>query len=432
MEKLVIEGGTPLNGSIRVSGAKNAALPILFATLLAPGEHRLSNVPRLSDTSSTLSLFGRIGCPSLGEGTVRLDTTRVAYREAPYEVVRRMRASVLVLGPLLARCGEAKVSMPGGCAIGTRPIDEHLRGLEALGCKFKLDSGYIYGTCGELVGADIYMRVPFVTGTENILMAAVLARGRSTLHNAAKEPEVVDLANFLNSLGANVQGAGTDTIVIDGVPRLSPASRPYRILPDRIEAGTYLAAAAAAGGEIELTETDPELLGSTLAKLTEAGCDIETHADRVVLRRTSPLKPFNLRTAPHPGLPTDMQAQLMALACLADGTSTIEETVFENRFMHVAELRRMGADIECHHRTAVVRGGTPLQPASVMASDLRASAALVIAALATQGLSQVLRIYHLDRGYEDLVQKLQGVGARIARVSDDIEDREQLLAALDA
>ncbi|MFT5459985.1 MAG: UDP-N-acetylglucosamine 1-carboxyvinyltransferase, partial [Myxococcota bacterium] len=376
MEKIIIDGGTPLYGTIRASGAKNAALPILMATLLAPGEHRLANIPDLADVSATLSLLGRIGCPSLVNGTVRLDTTRIAFCEAPYDVVRKMRASVLVLGPLLARCGEARVSLPGGCAIGTRPIDQHLKGLEALGCTFRIEGGYIHGECRELVGADILLDMPTVTGTENILMAAVLARGRTRIMNAAREPEIVDLARFLQSLGARIEGAGTDTLVIEGVARLWPASRPYRVLPDRIETGTYLAAAAAAGGDIRVENTDPGLLTAVLSKLEEAGCEITTGDDWVRLRREGPIRAFDLRTMPYPGFPTDMQAQLMSLASLADGTSRITETIFENRFMHAAELRRMGADIEHDGRVATVAGRDSLSGAAVMASDLRASAAL--------------------------------------------------------
>ncbi len=431
MEKIILEGGHPLHGTIRASGAKNAALPILIATLLAPGEHRLTHVPALTDTSSTLSLLGRLGCPSLiGLDSIRLDTTRVAFNEAPYDVVRKMRASVLVLGPLLARCGEAKVSLPGGCAIGTRPIDQHLRGLEALGCTFELSGGYIHGRAPDLRGADFRFDVVTVTGTENVLMAAVLARGTTVLRNVAREPEVVDLCDFLVSLGARIRGIGTDTLTIEGVPRLWPASRPYRILPDRIETGTYLCAAAITGGDITVTDTDPSLLGAVLDVLERAGCTITTGPDWVRCRRTGPLRPFALTTSPYPAFPTDMQAQLMALACLAPGESHIEETIFENRFMHAAELRRMGASIEHSSRLAVVRGVPRLQGASVMASDLRASAALVLAGLAAEGLTEVLRIYHLDRGYEDLVGKLRGVGARIGRVSDAITDRAALRRSL--
>ncbi|MCB9687314.1 MAG: UDP-N-acetylglucosamine 1-carboxyvinyltransferase [Alphaproteobacteria bacterium] len=431
MEKLVVEGGRPLIGSIPVSGAKNAALPILIATLVAPGEHRLGNIPDLADTSSTLSLLGRIGCPSLVNGVVRIDTSRVAFSEAPYDVVRKMRASVLVLGPLLARTGEAKVSLPGGCAIGTRPIDQHLKGLEALGCRFELSGGYIHGTVHDLRGADIHLDMPTVTGTENIVMAAVLARGTTRITNAAREPEVSDLCDFLVTLGAKIEGIGTSTLIIEGVPRLTPASRPYRIVPDRIEAGTYLCAAAATGGDVTLTGVDPKLMEATLAKLVEAGCDVRTTEDTIRLTRSRQLLPIKVRTEPFPGFPTDMQAQLMTLACFSKGTSTFEETIFENRYMHAAELLRMGADIQHAGRVATVRGNPPLKGAAVMASDLRASAALVIAGLAAEGITEVLRIYHLDRGYENLVGKLRAVGARIARVSDTVQDPAKLKAALD-
>jgi len=435
MEKIVIDGGQALRGSVVNSGAKNAALPILIATLVAPGEHRLANVPDLADVSSTLSLLGRIGCPSLAkldgaDGTLRLDTTRVAYSEAPYDVVRKMRASVLVLGPLLARCGEARVSLPGGCAIGVRPIDQHLKGLEALGCRFELANGYVNGVAPELKGAEIHLDVPTVTGTENIVMAAVLARGTTRIHNAAREPEVVDLCRFLISLGARIDGAGTPTIVIDGVDRLTPASRPYRILPDRVEAGTYLAAAAATGGDVTVTGSDPTLLQAVLDLLERAGCTIETSRDTIRLRREGELRPFSVTTEPFPGFPTDMQAQVMALACFARGTSSIVETIFENRFLHAAELSRMGAKITASERTAKVEGTGSLQGAAVMASDLRASAALVVAALAARGLTEVLRIYHLDRGYDDLCGKLRRLGARIARVGDEIASRDALLAAV--
>ncbi|TNE91218.1 MAG: UDP-N-acetylglucosamine 1-carboxyvinyltransferase [Deltaproteobacteria bacterium] len=434
MEKIVIEGGHRLNGSVRISGAKNAALPILIATLVAPGEHRITNVPELADISSTLSLLGRIGCPSLVSGpTVRIDTSRIAFSEAPYDVVRKMRASVLVLGPLLARHGECKVSLPGGCAIGVRPIDQHLKGLEALGCEFTLEGGYVYGRTDGLKGAEIQLDFPTVTGTENILSAAVLAEGTTVIHNAAREPEVVDLCNFLNSLGAKISGAGTSKLVIEGVSRLSPATRPYPILPDRIETGTYLCAAAACGGDLTVTNTDPELMSSVLLKLKETGCTIETGVDWIrIYRNGARLKAFKVRTEPHPGFPTDMQAQLSTLASLAEGTSSITETIFENRFMHMAELTRMGADVEISGNTATIRGVESLTGAAVMASDLRASAALVIAGLAGEGLTEVLRIYHLDRGYEKLVSKLHGVGAHIARVSDDIIDRAELQEAVNA
>ncbi|MBX2799129.1 MAG: UDP-N-acetylglucosamine 1-carboxyvinyltransferase [Myxococcales bacterium] len=433
MEKIVIDGGRPLRGTIHCDGAKNAALPILIATLLAPGEHRLTNVPELADTSSTLSLLGRMGCPSLvHDDALRVDATRIAFCEAPYDVVRKMRASVLVLGPLLARCGEAKVSLPGGCAIGTRPIDQHLKGLEALGCRFELSGGYIHGIAPALKGAEIHLDMPTVTGTENILMAAVLASGTTRIHNAAREPEVTDLVRFLRTLGAKIEGDGTSTLTIEGVSRLTPASRPYSVVGDRIEAGTYLCAAAITGGDVEVTGCDPALLESTVAKLREAGCTLTVGEQSVRLQRDTPLQAFNARTEPYPGLATDMQAQLMSLACLARGTSRIEETIFENRFMHAAELTRMGADVQHTGRIATVVGVPTLQGAAVMASDLRASAALVLAGLASEGLTEVLRIYHLDRGYHDLVGKLRGVGARIARTSDAITDRSELSAALDA
>lgn len=423
MEKIVIKGGVALQGTIRASGAKNAALPILIATLLAPGEHRLTNLPALTDTSSTLSLLGRIGCPSLvAPDATRVDTTRVAFSEAPYDVVRKMRASVLVLGPLLARCGEAKVSLPGGCAIGTRPIDQHLRGLEALGCEFRLENGYIFGRAPDLRGADFTFDMVTVTGTENVLMAAVLARGTTVLRNAACEPEIVDLCNFLVTLGAHIEGIGTSTLTIEGVSRLTPATRPYSVLPDRIETGTYLCAAAVTGGDITVTNTDPSMLNAVLEVLMSAGCTIETGPDWIRCRRLGPLKAFSLSTAPHPSFPTDMQAQLMTVACFAEGTSVIEETIFENRFMHAAELRRMGAVIDHDSRIAEVTGQPSLTGAAVMASDLRASAALVLAGLAAEGLTEVLRIYHLDRGYENLVGKLRGVGASIGRVGDEVTD----------
>jgi len=431
MEKIILQGGHPLHGTIRICGAKNAALPILIATLLAPGEHRIANVPDLVDVSSTLSLLGRIGCPSLVGPSIRVDTSRIGYCEAPYDVVRKMRASVLVLGPLLARHGEARVSMPGGCAIGVRPIDQHLKGLEAMGCEFNLEGGYINGRVGHLRGADIVLDNPTVTGTENILMAAVLADGPTTIRNAAREPEVADLVRFLRTLGAVISGEGTSTLEITGVPRLTPASRPYAVLPDRIETGTYLCAAAATGGDLTLVDTDPSLLQAVIAKLTEAGCDIEVAHRSIRLRRTQPLRSFRLRTEPYPGFPTDMQAQLMALACIADGTCTITETIFENRFMHAAELMRMGANISTIGNTATIQGAE-ITAASVMASDLRASAALIIAGLAATGITEVLRIYHLDRGYDDLVGKLANVGAKITRISDAVHDQHAMLKALQA
>ncbi len=428
MDKLVIRGGRPLHGAVRVSGAKNAALPILIATLLAPGEHLLDNVPELADVSLTLSLLGRIGCPSLVPedrgGRVRLDTGRVAWSEAPYDVVRKMRASVLVLGPLLAREGQARVSLPGGCAIGVRPVDQHLKGLEALGCRFELQGGYVHGRVQHLRGAEVRFDMPTVTGTENVLMAAVLADGVSVLRNAAREPEVVDLARFLRRMGARIEGEGTDTIVVDGVPALRPARQPYAIMPDRIEAGTYLVAGAIAGGAISVEQAPVEELAPVLAALEQAGCEISVEpgadgAGRIHLRREGPLRAVSIETRPHPGFPTDMQAQWMALMSVAQGTSEIVETIFENRFMHAAELMRLGARVELDGRKATVTGVPSLLGATVMATDLRASASLVLAGLAAHGETELLRLYHLDRGYERLEAKLQALGADVQRQPDD-------------
>ena len=423
MQKLVVEGGHPLHGTVPISGAKNAALPLLAATLLAPGEHKLVNVPGLVDVSLMLSLLGRLGCPSLWNGKLRLETSRIFFSEAPHDLVRKMRASVLVLGPLLARTGHAHVSLPGGCAIGLRPIDQHLEGLEALGCRFELEDGYVHGRVDKLRGAEIHLDVPTVGGTENILMAAVLAEGHTALHNAAAEPEVTDLVRFLRSLGARINGEGTSTLHIDGVTSLRPAPIAYHIMPDRIEAGTYMVAAAITGGTVTCVGTDPEHLDTTIEALRRAGCDVQVRGDAVTVSRTGPLRPVDIVTRPHPGFPTDMQAQLMALMTTTPGTSTVTETIFENRFMHVAELHRMGADIRVQANKATVRGVPRLKAASVMSTDLRASAGLVLAALAAEGSSEVSHLQHLDRGYEALVPKLQAIGARICRV--DSEDRAQ-------
>ena len=415
MDKLVIDGGVPLKGTVPVSGATNAALPLLMATIVAPGEHRIANLPELADVESMLSLLGRIGCPSLMGPIVRIDTSRVAWCEAPYDLVRKMRASVLALGPLLARCGEAHVSLPGGCAIGVRPIDQHLRGLEALGCEFQMDNGYVHGKVKALKGAHMRLDMPTVTGTENILMAAVLAHGDTTIENAAAEPEVEELGAFLNSLGAKVEGAGTATIHVQGVTSLVPATRPWHILPDRIEAGTYLVAAAITGGDIRCENARADHLAPVLDVLRAAGCGVETGDDFVRVWRNGPVTPVDITTAPHPGFPTDMQAQLMALLSLANGSSQIRETIFENRFMHVAELLRLGARIDINGNLATVHGVPELSGATVMATDLRASASLVLAGLAARGRTEILRIYHLDRGYEHLAEKLRGVGANVQR-----------------
>jgi len=421
MDTLVIHGGTPLKGTVSISGAKNAAFPILIATLVAPGEHRLQSVPELVDVESMLSLLGRIGCPSLvGQqgGIVRVDTSRVAWCEAPYDLVRKMRASVLALGPLLARCGEAHVSLPGGCAIGVRPIDQHLKGLEALGCRFDLEGGYVHGKVHKLVGAPVHLDVPTVTGTENILMAAVLAEGDTVIHNAAREPEIVDLARFLQSLGARIEGAGTSAIHVHGVTTLAPSTRPYAILPDRIEAGTYLMAGALTGGDVTADGIRPEDLGAALDVLEAAGCTVERGSDSVRVSRSGPIQPVHVTTEPFPGFPTDMQAQLMALMTLADGSATIRETIFENRFLHAAELMRLGARIECTGNLATVHGVPSLRGATVMATDLRASASLVLGGLAARGATEILRLYHLDRGYERLDAKLKGLGADVRRAQE--------------
>ncbi len=418
MDKLVISGGHPLSGVVPVSGAKNAALPILISTIVAPGEHRLANVPDLVDVSSMLSLLGRVGCPSLVGPVVRIDTSRVTFNEAPYDLVRKMRASVLALGPLLARCGEAHVSLPGGCAIGVRPIDQHLKALEALGCRFELEGGYVHGRVDRLRGAHFRFDVTTVTGTENVLMAAVLAEGDTVLENAAAEPEVEDLARFLNGMGAKIEGAGTDRITISGVPTLRPAVRPYRILPDRIEAGTYLVAGAITGGDVRCEGADATDLAPVLSALEAAGCGVERGDGFVRAWRNGPIGAIDIETRPHPGFPTDMQAQFMALLCLAQGSSRIRETIFENRFMHAAELLRLGAHIDIDGNLATVHGADHLSGATVMATDLRASASLVIAGLAARGTTEVLRLYHLDRGYERLEEKLGALGAVVRRAGE--------------
>lgn len=415
MDTLLIDGSRPLHGSIPVSGAKNASLPILMATIVAPGEHRIANVPELVDTSSMLSLLGRIGCPSLVGAQTRIDTTRVAFCEAPYDLVRKMRASVLALGPLLARCGEAHVSLPGGCAIGMRPIDQHLKGLEALGCRFELDGGYVHGRVDKLRGAEFRFDVVSVTGTENVLMAAVVAEGTTVLENAAAEPEVEDLARFLNACGARIEGAGTSRIVVHGVSSLTASPIAHAILPDRIEAGTYLVAGVITRGNVRCENMRPNDVAPLLDVLRAAGARVEVGDDWVSAGTDGRVNAVDVETAPHPGFPTDMQAQVMALLSLARGTSRIRETIFENRFMHAAELLRLGAQIAIDGNVATVTGQPELSGATVMATDLRASASLVLAGLAAQGRTEVLRLYHLDRGYERLVEKLAAVGASVAR-----------------
>ncbi|MCL1986071.1 MAG: UDP-N-acetylglucosamine 1-carboxyvinyltransferase [Betaproteobacteria bacterium] len=414
MDKLIIEGGVPLTGQVRISGSKNAALPILFASILLSESVTFTNVPTLRDIHTTLKLLNLLGCPAeFNNGTVTITPCSLS-PEAPYELVKTMRASVLCLGPLLARLGEARVAMPGGCAIGARPVNLHLSGLEKMGARFELEEGYIIGRCRKLKGAHVIFDFPTVGGTENLLMAACLAEGESILENAAKEPEVVDLANFLIRCGAKISGHGTSILQISGMPSLGGCS--YPIMPDRIEAGTFIVAAGITGGELVLQNCPAEELDALLVKLTAMGMYFEQTEDGLLARRrNSSLHGVDIRTQPYPGFPTDMQAQVMALMCLADGPSLVEESIFENRFMHVQELVRMGADIRLSGRSAMVRGVRQFTGAPVMASDLRASASLVLAGLAAKGATQVQRIYHLDRGYEKIETKLVAVGARIRR-----------------
>ncbi len=418
MDKLLISGGVPLRGEIRISGAKNSALPILAATLLADGPVTISNIPHLHDITTMIELLGCMGVSVVlnEKMQIEVDASTIHTCVAPYELVKTMRASILVLGPLLARFGEATVSFPGGCAIGSRPVDQHLRGLEMMGAEIDVEEGYIKARVKKrLEGKHICMDMVTVGGTENLMMAATLARGMTIIENAAREPEVVDLANCLNAFGANVQGAGTDTIVITGVEKLFSGS--YRIMPDRIEAGTYLAACAATRGHIKLKDTNPHTLEAVLLKLQETGAEITTGENWIEMdmhgRRPQSI---NLRTAPYPAFPTDMQAQLTAVNAVADGVGMITETIFENRLIQTHELNRMGAKIRIEGNTAIVTGVEKLKGAPVMASDLRASASLVIAGLVADGKTEVDRIYHIDRGYECIEEKLQQLGANIRRI----------------
>ncbi len=419
MDKLIITGGHRLDGEIRISGAKNAALPILAATLLASAPVTVCNLPHLHDITTMIELFGRMGIePVIDEKlSVEIDPRTIKTLVAPYDLVKTMRASILVLGPMVAHFGQAEVALPGGCAIGSRPVDLHIRGLEALGAEITVEDGYIKAKApeGGLRGGNFFFDIVSVTGTENILMAATLAKGRTTLENAAREPEIVDLANCLIAMGARIQGAGTDTIIIDGVEKLGGAR--YVVMPDRIETGTYLVAAAVTGGRVKLKDTDPTILEAVLSKLQEAGAEITSGEDWIELnmhgkRPTA----VNVRTAPYPAFPTDMQAQFIALNALAEGTGTVIETIFENRFMHALEMQRMGAKIQIEGNTAIVTGIPQLKAAPVMATDLRASASLVIAALMAEGDTLIDRIYHIDRGYECIEEKMQLLGAKIRRV----------------
>jgi UDP-N-acetylglucosamine 1-carboxyvinyltransferase len=415
MDKLRITGGARLAGEVTAAGAKNAALPILAAALLTSDELVLENVPQLADISTMGRLLAGMGARVQRDGTrVVVQAGKIGAVEAPYELVKTMRASILVLGPLLARFGQARVSLPGGCAIGARPVDQHIRGLRALGAKLEIEHGYIVAEAARLKGAHIVTEMVTVTGTENLMMAAALAEGETVIENAAREPEVVDLARCLNAMGARVRGAGTDRIVIDGVERLHGAQ--HRVLPDRIESGTFLVAAAACGGDVRIVDAAPETLDAVLDKLRESGASIDVGANWIRLRADKRPQSVSLRTAPYPAFPTDMQAQFMALNCVADGVSRITETIFENRFMHVLELQRLGGQIDIEGNTAIVRGAPQLSGARVMATDLRASASLVIAGLLAEGETTVDRIYHLDRGYDRMEQRLASLGARIERV----------------
>lgn len=419
MDKLVIEGGAKLKGEVTVSGAKNAALPILCASLLAETPLQLSSVAALKDIDTTLKLLDTMGVKVSRQGDkVSLDASEVASFEATYEMVKTMRASILVLGPLLARFGSARVSLPGGCAIGSRPVDLHIKGLQTLGAAIHITHGYIQASTlhlpnRRLQGARYYMDLVTVTGTENLMMAAALAEGTTVLENAAKEPEVVDLAECLNKMGAKISGAGTDVITIEGVEKLSGAS--HNIVCDRIEAGTYMVAAAMTGGNVKLNNVRPDLLDAVIEKLREAGAEVVVDGDSLTVKSNGKLKAINIRTAPHPAFPTDMQAQFMALNTVAEGVSKVTETIFENRFMHVQELQRLGADISVDGNTALVKGVSHLDGATVMATDLRASASLVLAGLVARGETVIERIYHLDRGYELLEEKFTALGATVKR-----------------
>jgi UDP-N-acetylglucosamine 1-carboxyvinyltransferase len=417
MDKLIITGGTTLDGTIRISGAKNAALPVLCATLMADGPMTVGNVPHLQDVTTTMELLGAMGVTLVIDETLAIETdvSTIKQFSAPYELVKTMRASILVLGPMLARFGEAEVSLPGGCAIGARPVNLHIQGLEAMGADITVENGYIKARAKRLKGATIVLDLVTVTGTENLMMAAALAEGTTVLENAAREPEVVDLANCLNKMGAKISGAGTPTITIEGVEKLNGVR--YDVLPDRIETGTYLVAAAISGGRITVKDTCPELLDAVVAKLREAGAEIETGDDWISLDMHGKRpQAVDVHTAPYPAFPTDMQAQFTALNAVAEGTGTIRETVFENRFMHVQEMERMGADVRLEGNTAIVTGVEELTGAPVMATDLRASASLVLAGLVAKGDTEVNRIYHIDRGYERIEEKLQQLGATIRRV----------------
>jgi len=416
VDALAIQGGVALDGEVRISGAKNAALPILTASLLSDEPLSLGNVPHLKDVSTMLALLGHMGVGvSLDDKNhVTLNGAQIAHREAPYEMVKTMRAAILVLGPTLARFGEARVSLPGGCAIGSRPVDLHIKGLQAMGAEILIEHGYIHAKASRLQGARIVLDTVTVTGTENLMMAATLAEGVTVLENAAREPEVVDLAHCLVAMGAKISGIGTDTLTIEGVDRLHGAT--YQVMADRIETGTFLVAAAMAGGRVRVTHALPNTLDAVISKLRDAGARVDCGEDWIEIKSDGKLNAVDIRTAPYPAFPTDMQAQFMAMNTIATGAAQVIETIFENRFMHVQELRRLGANIEITGNTALVRGVSSLEGAIVMATDLRASACLVLAGLVAQGETRIERIYHLDRGYERIEEKLAQLGARVQRV----------------
>ncbi len=425
MDRFLITGGVPLSGEVDISGAKNAALPIICASLLTADPLVLSNIPRLRDIGTMKRLLLQMGvriddgvARSDGQEQLQMRADSITHLQAPYELVKTRRASILVLGPMLARFGEALVSLPGGCAIGQRPVDQHIKGLAAMGAEIHIEHGYIKAQARRLRGARIVTDMVTVTGTENLMMAATLAEGTTVIDNAAREPEVIDLAACLIRMGAKIEGAGTDRIVIHGVDRLHGAD--YPVMPDRIEAGTFLCAVAAAGGEVMVRGAQADSMGATLEKLREAGAHLQESDEGILIQARGRPRAFNFRTAPFPGLATDMQAQLMAVAAIADGASIITETIFENRFMHVQELRRLGAEIEVDGHTAVVKGVSALSGARVMATDLRASAGLVIAGLVADGETEIDRIYHLDRGYDRMEEKLRKIGARVSRRSESV------------
>lgn len=417
MDKLIIKGGKKLKGDVTISGSKNASLPIFVATILAPGINQISNVPFLRDINTTIKVLESLGAQVEGNGNiVKIDTTNINSHEATYDLVKTMRASVLVLGPLLARFGKARVSLPGGCAIGARPINLHLKGLQALGAEITLEHGYVEAKCRQLKGARIHFDISTVGGTEHLMMAAATATGETLLENAAREPEIVDLALYLNRMGAKIEGAGTDTIRIQGVPELVAAD--YEVMPDRIEAGTFMIAAAMTGGDIRIHRMKLEHLDALAFKMQDAGVEITSRDGVVMVKGPKRVKSVNIKTRPYPGFPTDMQAQFMAMMCVADGTSVISENIFENRFMHVSELQRFGADITVEGSTATVIGVKKLSGAPVMATDLRASASLILAGLAADSTTEVSRIYHLDRGYDSIEKKFAALGADIQRVKE--------------